>query len=122
MSYLVGSGLIRYGRHEGRNSLDLMAQAGMLALADAGMARQDIDGLIITTPEIPRIAQVRIASGAGKHLLLEKPMAATVASPTKPVTCPVRSGSISNAISAATICQPAKVVIRCRRLPLSPSR
>ena len=42
-------------------------------------ARQDVDGLIIATPEIPRIAQVRIAAGAGKHLLLEKPMAANVA-------------------------------------------
>lgn len=43
------------------------------------VARRDIDGLIITTPEIPRIAQVRIAAAAGKHLLLEKPMAANVA-------------------------------------------
>ena len=43
------------------------------------VARPDIDGLIITTPEIPRIAQVRIAAAAGKHLLLEKPMAANVA-------------------------------------------
>ena len=42
-------------------------------------ARQDVDGLIIATPEIPRIAQVRIAASAGKHLLLEKPMAANVA-------------------------------------------
>lgn len=46
MSYLVGSGLTRYGRHEGRDSLDLMAQAGALALADAGLARQDIDGVL----------------------------------------------------------------------------
>lgn len=43
------------------------------------VARPDIDGLIITTPEIARIAQVRIAAAAGKHLLLEKPMAANVA-------------------------------------------
>ena len=46
MSYVVGTGLTRYGKHEGRNSLDLMAQAGTLALADAGLARQDIDGLL----------------------------------------------------------------------------
>jgi acetyl-CoA acetyltransferase len=46
MTYLIGSGLTRYGRHEGRNSLDLMAQAGTLALADAGLARKDIDGLL----------------------------------------------------------------------------
>jgi predicted dehydrogenase len=42
-------------------------------------ARSDVDGLIITTPEMPRIAQVRIAARAGKHVLLEKPMAANVA-------------------------------------------
>lgn len=46
MSYLVGSGLTRYGRHEGRNTLDLMSEAGALALADAGLVRQDIDGLL----------------------------------------------------------------------------
>ena len=43
------------------------------------VARDDVDGLIVTTPEIPRVAQVRVAASAGKHLLLEKPMAATVA-------------------------------------------
>jgi acetyl-CoA acetyltransferase len=45
-SWLVGSGLTRYGRHEGRNTLDLMTEAGTLALADAGLARPDIDGLL----------------------------------------------------------------------------
>ncbi|MBI5880446.1 MAG: Gfo/Idh/MocA family oxidoreductase [Chloroflexi bacterium] len=46
---------------------------------DALVARADIDGLIVTTPEMPRIEQVRSAAAAGKHLLLEKPMAASVA-------------------------------------------
>ena len=46
MSWITGSGLTRYGRHEGRNTLDLMAEAGTLALADAGLARPDIDGLL----------------------------------------------------------------------------
>lgn len=46
MSYLVGSGLTRYGRHEGSSTLSLMAQAATLALADAGLARQDVDGLL----------------------------------------------------------------------------
>lgn len=46
MSYLIASGLIPYGRHEGRNTLDLMAQAGALALEDAQLARADIDGLL----------------------------------------------------------------------------
>ena len=46
MSYLVGSGLTRFGRHPGRNTLDLMSEAADLALADAGLARGDIDGLL----------------------------------------------------------------------------
>ena len=46
MSWVVGSGLTRYGKHEGSNTLALMTQATDLALADAGMARGDMDGLI----------------------------------------------------------------------------
>ena len=46
MSYLIGSGLTRYGRHEGRDTLDLMSQAATGALADAALARADIDGLV----------------------------------------------------------------------------
>lgn len=46
MSHLAGSGLTRYGRHEGRGTLDLMAEAADLALADAAMTRADIDGLV----------------------------------------------------------------------------
>jgi acetyl-CoA acetyltransferase len=46
VSYLIGSGLTRYGRHEGRNTLDLMSEAGALALADSGLVRQDLDGLL----------------------------------------------------------------------------
>ena len=40
MSWLVGSGLTRYGRHEGRGTLDLMSEAAALALADAGLERR----------------------------------------------------------------------------------
>ncbi|BAT61352.1 thiolase [Variibacter gotjawalensis] len=46
MSYLVGSGLTAFGRHEGASALDLMQRAASEALADAGLERQDIDGLI----------------------------------------------------------------------------
>lgn len=46
MSWVIGSGLTRYGRHEGSNTLALMTQATDLALADAGKARGVIDGLI----------------------------------------------------------------------------
>jgi acetyl-CoA acetyltransferase len=46
MSWVIGSGLTRYGKHEGSDTLALMTQATDLALADAGLARGDIDGLV----------------------------------------------------------------------------
>lgn len=46
MSYLLGSGLTRFGKHEGRSTLDLMSDAATMALDDAGLGRGDIDGLV----------------------------------------------------------------------------
>ena len=46
MSFITGVGLTSFGRHEGRSTLDLMSMAARDALADAGLARGDIDGLL----------------------------------------------------------------------------
>jgi acetyl-CoA acetyltransferase len=46
MSYIVGSGLTPFGRHDGKGTLDLMTMAASEALADAELSRGDIDGLI----------------------------------------------------------------------------
>src|ERR1700760_1487659 len=46
MSFITGTGLTSYGRHEGSSSLDLMSQAAELALADAGLKRAEIDGVL----------------------------------------------------------------------------
>jgi acetyl-CoA acetyltransferase len=46
MSYITGVGLTSYGKHEGSSSLDLMSQAAALALADAGLTRPEIDGIL----------------------------------------------------------------------------
>lgn len=46
MSFITGSGLTSFGRHEGLNSLDLMSQASQQALDDAQRTRSDIDGLL----------------------------------------------------------------------------
>lgn len=46
LSYLLGSGLTRFGNHHGMNSLDLMSIAAQSALEDAELIRNDIDGLI----------------------------------------------------------------------------
>ena len=46
MSWVTGVGLTSFGRHEGQSSLDLMTTAAAAALADSGLARKDIDGLV----------------------------------------------------------------------------
>ena len=46
MSFITGVGLTSYGKHEGSSSLDLMSQAAELAVADAGLKRADIDGIL----------------------------------------------------------------------------
>src|ERR671936_711122 len=43
------------------------------------VARPDIDAVILATPEQIRLAQVRAAAAAGKHVLSEKPLAPDVA-------------------------------------------
>src|SRR5258705_4035155 len=46
MSYITGVGLTSYGKHEGSSSLDLMSKAAELAIADAGLNRSEIDGIL----------------------------------------------------------------------------
>ena len=46
MSWISGVGLTPFGRHPGRATLDLMSDAAAAALADAGMERSEVDGLI----------------------------------------------------------------------------
>src|SRR5215216_4979191 len=46
MSFITGVGLTSYGKHEGSSSLDLMSKAAALAMADAGLKRSEIDGIL----------------------------------------------------------------------------
>ena len=46
MSFITGVGLTRYGKHDGKSTLDLMSDAASLAIADAGLARGEIDGIL----------------------------------------------------------------------------
>lgn len=94
---LVGSGfmaetyaetLARYTRHArlvavavGRRAEGLAGRYGIAfepTLASL-VARRDVDGIIVTTPEMVHLEQTRVIAAAGKHLLVEKPMAVTVA-------------------------------------------
>ncbi len=45
-AYIVGVGNTAFGRHEGRGALDLMAEAASLALQEADLDQQQIDGLL----------------------------------------------------------------------------
>lgn len=46
VSTVTGVGLTAFGRREGASTLDLMSEAAAAALADAGLARGEVDGLI----------------------------------------------------------------------------
>jgi acetyl-CoA acetyltransferase len=46
LSWITGVGMTRYGRLEGQGTLDLMASASAAALADAGLCRGEVDGLL----------------------------------------------------------------------------
>ena len=46
LAYIVGAGNTGFGRHEGRTTIDLMTEAATAALADAGLARGEVDGLL----------------------------------------------------------------------------
>jgi acetyl-CoA acetyltransferase len=46
LSWIAGVGLTPYGKHPGRSTLDLMSDASVAALDDAGTGRREIDGLI----------------------------------------------------------------------------
>lgn len=43
------------------------------------VARRDVDAVIVTTPEMAHLEQTRVIADAGKHLLVEKPMAVNIA-------------------------------------------
>lgn len=46
MTWITGVGLTPFGKHPGKGTLDLMSEAAGLALADAGLERGEVDGLL----------------------------------------------------------------------------
>ena len=46
MAFLTGVAVTAFGRHAGRGPVDLMEEAALAALADAGVPREAVDGLI----------------------------------------------------------------------------
>ena len=65
----------------GRRAPSLAAEYAVDAEASVAslLARADVDAVILTTPDQVHCAQTLEAAAAGKHVLVEKPMAPTVA-------------------------------------------
>jgi 3-oxoacyl-[acyl-carrier-protein] synthase III len=72
MSFISGVGLTSYGKHEGSSSLDLMSKAAELAIADAGLSRSQVDGVLCgystVSPHI-MLATVSPSISACAHLM-----------------------------------------------------
>ena len=88
MAHTYAEVLTRYTQHGqlvavagGRRAPGLAEQYGIQAepTIEALVARDDVDAVIITSPEQARLAQTRLAAEAGRHVLAEKPMAPSVA-------------------------------------------
>src|SRR5262245_46882490 len=63
--------------HGGRRAPGLAADYCVehVACFDELLARRDVDAVIIATPHAQHVSQVVAAAQAGKHILVEKPMA-----------------------------------------------
>ena len=59
---------------------------------DALLGRRDVDAVLIATPHADHCAQVIAAAAAGKHVLVEKPMATSVADCTRMIEACERAG------------------------------
>ena len=46
MAWITGVGMTPFGKHEGSTTISLMTQAATAALADAGVERREVDGLV----------------------------------------------------------------------------
>ena len=71
MSFITGVGLTSYGKHEGSSSLDLMSKAAELAIADAGLKRSEIDGILCGYSTVS--PHIMLATVFAEHLAFSHP-------------------------------------------------
>jgi UDP-N-acetyl-2-amino-2-deoxyglucuronate dehydrogenase len=78
----------------GRRAAGLAADYGVAVEPDfeALLARSDVDAVLIATPHAQHCAQVLAAAAAGKHVLVEKPMATSVADCTRMIEACAAAG------------------------------
>lgn len=83
----------------GSRASELAANYGVVATPDiaALLARTDVDGVILTTPDQYHCEQTIRAAAAGKHVLVEKPMAPSVAQCDQMITA-CRSAGVKLAV------------------------
>ena len=78
----------------GRRAAALASDYGVACAPsyEALLARDDVDAVLIATPHADHCAQVIAAAAAGKHVLVEKPMATSVADCTRMIEACERAG------------------------------
>ena len=98
----------------GRRAAATAAEFGVEADAslEAMLARDDVDGVVITSPHTAHRDQAVAAAAAGKHVYLEKPMALSVA----------ECDEIRGACAAAGVQLTVNFVTRFRDAPLAMKR
>jgi UDP-N-acetyl-2-amino-2-deoxyglucuronate dehydrogenase len=76
-----GARLVAVCRGDARRAAEAAAEFGVPCEAsdEALLARPDVDAVCVTTPSGQHAAQTTAAARAGKHVLVEKPMALSVA-------------------------------------------
>src|SRR5687768_13592565 len=67
-------------------------QAQLCASADELVARDDVDAVIVATPQYAHAEQALAAAAHGKHLFVEKPMTTTVADADAIITACAKRG------------------------------
>ena len=78
----------------GRRAPGLAAEYGVVAApsVEALLARPDVDAVIVTTPDQVHRENTLQAAAAGKHILVEKPMAPTIAQCDEMIAASRRAG------------------------------
>ncbi|MGD9853514.1 MAG: Gfo/Idh/MocA family protein [Planctomycetaceae bacterium] len=78
-SQVTGAKLV--GVTGGRRAVQLAAEYGVAAAdsVESLVNRRDVDAVVVATPDQHRVAITELAAAAGKHVLVEKPMAPTIA-------------------------------------------
>lgn len=91
--YLKGAHLVAIAGGSRAATLAAEYSVASESSIEALLAREDIGAVMISTPHAAHVAEAVAAANAGKHILLDKPMATTVADCDRIIAAAERSGS-----------------------------